>query len=1368
MKTHTQIILLFFLCCYIQVYGAAHNLRQISSWDGLSNSSVYCLFQDHERYLWIGTFDGLNTYDGRNIRVYKPDINNQYSLSSNVIRNLVETDNKYIWVSTKWGLNKLSKENNIVEEYYPEFKEDSHVIKDNYDNIYVLGHQGLLSMYNKEEKRFIGLPINKDITCRNVTSMLIDANDTIWINHNGTLEKYTVSFDPERQPHITRHKDYSHPYAIEFMSRSRGRFLFVDAEGRLYSINPRQTVFIRDISPIVKENGFISSIIYDNTDILVAFRTNGLVRLQSQNNYIEEKIDVNCGVFSLWKDEEQDIIWIGTDGQGVYAWIKEDYIFRNLTLPELPIKKQRPVRAISTDNQNNLWLGTKDNGVICLHNYNTVKEYTGNDILHYTTTSGLVNDNVFALVQSEWHDVLWIGSDGPGINYFSYHDKKMHRLINETSKQITFVHSLFEGNDSTLWVGSGNSLMKVKIKKSGHQLMVKETKRFTFELKNNQPFNQIYSLSMESDSCIWIGMRGNGIIQFNPVTENYRIISFDEHGIAPMNDILCIFQNGERTLWLGTSYGLIRFNMYPGGNYDYKNYNENDGLSNNTIHGILGAPDGKLWLSSNTGIILFDPAIETFRNFNHKTGLKVIEFSDNAYYTDMPTSVSFFGGVDGLVWIRQEDVERKRFIPNINFSRLRLFNKDYNIADFKVTDGDERYIRLKYRQNFFSISFVAMDFINGANSSYSYRLKNFNNVWMDTRSNEAQFTNIPPGDYMLQVKYNDGTGNLEDQTGSIRIVILPPWYQTVYARITYVLLILGVVLLIFYVLRKRYKHRKQETDRKLKEKYKEEMYEGKLRFFTNITHEFSTPLTLIYGPCERILANEKNDSATKKYAGIIKSNAERLNALIQEIIDFRRLETGHKACHIVPADISSITTDIVTAFNDLAEQNNIYFQSDIESDVQWNTDSNAYGKILSNLISNAFKYTPAQGKIIVSLDANEQEITLKVYNTGKGIEKSDIPLIFNRYSVLDNIKENNINGLSSRNGLGLSICHSYTELLGGNIRVESEVNRFACFIVTLPYLETGQTAEKEPDTFAPKSLHPDKSVRLDEPEIIDNKIEVWVPVSDLNKKNILVIDDNPEMRWFLKDILSEEYSITVAEDGQKGLDMLKKKAPDLIITDIMMPNMDGITLTRQIKENKHTMHIPLVILSAKNANEETIEGIESGADIYIPKPFNADYLKAVVRHLIINKKRLEEYYNSSASAFEYSQGQLLEVENKAFIETVIHTIDENIDNPEFSPEELASAMQVSIRNLYRKFKELGQIPPNDFIKEQRLNHASKLIRTTTLTIQEVMYRSGFNNRSHFYKAFTKKFNQTPKEYRIGNKIKSDSFVINSEAISRRE
>lgn len=1352
MKNHHRLLLVL-ITIHFAGHLTAHNLRQISSRDGLSNSSVYCLFQDDERFLWIGTFDGLNMYDGRNITIYKPDINNQHSLSSNVIRSIIETNNRHLWISTKWGLNKFSQQENQITAYYNEFKEDVHLVKDNSDNLYVLGHQGMLSWYDEAHHTFVDLPINPEVTCRNTTSLLIDANDTIWINHKGTLERYTVSFGKQCQPIVTRHADYPHRCAIEFMSFSRGRFLFVDVQGGLYSINPRRTVFIRDISTLLRQNGTISSIIYNYTDVLIGFRTNGLILLHSQEEYREEKIEINCGVFSLWKDEEQDIIWIGTDGQGVYAWIKDDYTFNNLMLNQLPIQKQRPVRAVYSDPQQNLWLGTKDNGVIRIRNYNTLKDYPEEKVVHFTTENGLTNNGVFAFAPSKAANVLWIGSDGPGLNYYNYNDHKVYTLLDRESHLTSYVHTLTEAPDSTLWVGAGSTLVKVKVGREGNQLKATNTRQFTFKLKNNQPFNQVYSLCYENDSTIWVGMRGNGLIRFNPRTNKYQLISFEEKGIAPMNDVLCIFQDKNKTLWLGTSYGIIRFTMYADGTYDYKNFNENNGLPNNTIHGILEAPDNKLWLSSNTGIILFDPVIGTFRNFNQKTGLKVIEYSDNAYYSDPNAAVFFFGGVDGLTWIHKEEIERKRYIPTIQFTGLRIFNQEYNIHHFEKQEESEPYIELKYKQNYFSVSFVAMDFVNGANSSYSYRLENFSHVWMDTRSNEAQFTNIPPGAYNLQVKYNDGTGDNEDQMESIRIVILPPWYQTLYARIGYVLLAMGSLFLLFYVVRRKYEVRKQKMNRQLKEKYKEEMYENKLRFFTNITHEFSTPLTLIYGPCERILAHPSIDGPVRKYAQIIKSNAERLNTLIQEIIDFRRMETGHKKLKIEQVNMSLLTQDIARSFVELAERNNIFFRQEIAPDVMWNTDTGGYTKIISNLISNAFKYTPPQGRICVSMQTEGQWLVLRMHNTGKGIEKKNLPLIFNRYRVLDNVEENSIKGLSSRNGLGLAICHSLTELLQGTIEVESELNQYTEFTLRLPRLEV--EVQSAPDSLpaTPRIAPVPTHLFITQPEAPAASPQE----AGVTKEKILIIDDNKDLLWMLQEILSEEYRICLAENGKEGLELLKKESPDLIITDIMMPEIDGITLTRQIKSNKHTMHIPLVILSAKNSHEEKTIGIESGADAYIAKPFHADYLKAVIRHQIKSKKDLEQYYNSSASAFHFNDGKLMQKEDKDFLQTATDIINRNMENTEFSPDEMAAEMMISTRNLYRKLKELNQPTPNELIKEVRMTYAARLLVTTTLTIQEVMYRTGFGNRSHFHREFSKRYAKPPKEYRESNKLKDESL-----------
>lgn len=1351
MKTHLLILLLTFCCTPLQTF--AYNLRQISSRDGLSNSSVTFLFQDNERFLWIGTYDGLNMYDSRDIYIYKPDINNRNSLSSNVIRNIIETDNNYLWIGTKWGLNKLSQRSNMIEESYNEFGENSYVAKDSHDNLYVFGKPDVLSFYSKSRKKFIDIPLHKGMVHDNVSSLIIDQNDTIRINHRGKIEKYTVSLDHPETPRITRHPDFNHPHLIDYIFYSDKELIYIDQQGDLYCTTPTGNRFIRNLSDLIRESGEIGSIIFDNQDILIGFKTNGLIHLQASKGYSPQKVEINCGVFSLWKDEKQDIIWIGTDGQGIYAWTKDEYTFTELQLSQLPVKKRRPVRAIYVDTHNTLWLGTKDNGIIRIRDYNTTKEYTGANVSHFTTQEGLNNNAVFVFAPSQAHPILWIGSDGPGLSYYSYRDNRIHSLINDTKAGIAKVHSMIEMHDSLLWVGSGSTLLRISFQAKGHDLNAKSIRGINLGAQGGKQYNQIYSIFAENDSIIWVGMRGNGVVRLNILTETYRSFNFGENGIAPMNDILCAHQDRNKNIWLGSSYGLIKLNLAPDGSFSYKNFNENEGLPNNTIHGITEDTQGNLWLSSNTGIILFDLQRNTFRSLNHKTGLKVIEFSDNAYFQGNKQNEYFFGGVDGVVWIKNEEKKKKEFIPEIYFTKLRIFNQNYSISEFVKMKGEEEIIVLNHDQNFFSVSFVAMDFINGENSKYSYKLENFSNVWMDTRSNEAQFTNIAPGSYVLKVKYNDGINNNDHLTRSIHIRILPPWYQTLMAKLFYLLLAIGIVVGIFRYIRQKYERRKTSIARKLNEKYKEEMYEGKLRFFTNITHEFCTPLTLIYGPCERILHHDTSDAFIKKYAQIIKSNTERLNSLIQEVIDFRRVETGNKICHIQKLNISELSQGIIESFGELAEENHIFVQTNISPDIHWNSDSSCFSKILNNLISNAFKYTPEKGTIRVSVREEGSHLSIQVHNTGKGISKESIPLIFNRYSVLDNVKENSIKGLSSRNGLGLAICHSMTELLQGTIEVESEINQYAQFNVMLPLLET---TDESGEMLQRQSLKPIQQEEKPEKETAGFKKPEHRTLQP--ESNILIIDDNKELLWMLKDILSDEYTILTAENGEEGLERLKQETPDLIITDIMMPKVDGITLTRQLKSNKHTMHIPLVILSAKNTTDEKIEGIESGADAYIPKPFNTQYLKTIIRHLIRKQKEMEEYYNSSASAFDFSGGQLLQKEDKEFLQTAIEKINENIDNSAFGPDELAAAMQASTRNFYRKFKNLNQLPPKDFIKDQRVGYAAKLLLTTTLNVQEIMYRTGFTNRSHFYKEFAKRYNQTPREYREENKQKDNSLT----------
>lgn len=1348
MKTPIKVLLvLVFLL--VTVFASSHNLKQITNRDGLSNSSVICLFQDSDRFLWIGTYDGLNMYDGKEIHVYKPHVGNQKSLSGNVIKNILETRGDNLWVSTKWGLNRLSRKKNTVEESYGEFRDNYYIAKDSHDRLFVLAKKGVLSYYDEKGKRFRDLPLSENISNQYIHNFMIDRQDTIWITHNGAVKKFTVDFKNPHAPVVVRHPNLLHAEEVTHANYDKGRFVFLDIQKNLYVVQQGRKKFIANITPITNENGIISTMIFDGDDILIGFKTNGLVRLIADKGYRAEKTDINCGVFSLWKDEQQDIIWIGTDGQGVFAYTKEAYSFANVTLDQLPIKRKRPVRALQTDKEDNLWLGTKDNGIIRVKNYRTATDYSAANVIQYTTKDGLANNSVFAFSLSR-RNLMWIGSDGPGLCYYSYDDQRIHTVASP-SRAIRYVHTLYESSDSVLWMGADEEgLLKVSLRGTGNRVEVAESKSFRFGVEGKRPGCQIYSIHAENDSILWLGTRGYGVIRFNRLNETFHMLSFNQSGIPPVDDILCIHQDKDERLWFGSSYGLIRLDSYRDGQVAFTNYTESNGLPNNTIHGMHEDRRGNFWLSSNTGIIQFNPQSEVFRQYNYKTGLDVFEFSDNAYYQSPFTGAIFFGGVNGIVRI-DEDVERENtFVPRIFFTRLRIFNENFSLHELMKDDC----LELAHDQNFFAISFVAMDFINGANSSYSYMLENFSNVWMDTEgTNEARFTNIPPGKYVLKVRYNSGMDGSKDQLESITIVILPPWYQTVYAQVGYVLLLFVGGWYVTGFIRRRHAKRRKVTAEKLEERHRGEVYEEKLRFFTNITHEFCTPLTLIYGPCERILAHENTDSFIRKYIQLIKSNAERLNGLIQEVIEFRRMETGHKMCRIEQVQIDEVLNDISTSFSDLAEQNRVRFAVELEEPVAWNTDIPCLTKILNNLVSNAFKYTPVGGIVRIRGAVADGQLVLRVYNTGKGIRHESMGLIFNRYSILENIEENAVKGLSSRNGLGMAICHSMVELLHGDIKIESRVNEYAEFIVSLPLLELTPFAEATPKKQLPTPVAVATESKQEQQSVQQD--DQFIPAEA--KAKVLVIDDNREILELIREILSDKYRVLTAGDGNQGLEVLKKEVPDLVITDIMMPGTDGIELTRQIKQNQHTMYIPLVILSAKNTNEEKVEGLESGADAYIPKPFNTNYLRAVVDRLLESRVKLKEYYNSSASAYEFANGQLLQREDKDFMQTVMRFVDENMDNADVTPEDMANYMQISIRNLYRRFKELDQVPPKDFIKDCRIGYAAKLLKTTTLTIQEIIYRTGFNNRSHFYKEFDKRFSITPKEYREANKQRDNTL-----------
>jgi signal transduction histidine kinase/DNA-binding NarL/FixJ family response regulator len=1131
-----------------------------------------------------------------------------------------------------------------------------------------------------------------------------------------------------------------------YIFNEKERIYYIDEHYKLHEYNTftKEKKLIQNLRHEIQENGVISSIIRDNDDYLIAFKTNGLIRLkrtpEKRTTYQTERIDIYCGVFALYKDELQDIIWIGTDGQGVYMYYRGSFALRSTTFIDLPFHIQKPVRAMLLDQFNTLWIGTKDDGILAIHDFRANGDLNVEKIEHHTVNnSALANNTVYAFAKSK-RNLLWIGSYGPGLNYYSYKEKRIKQVPSGSNEDIMYIHSIHEVCDSVLWAASvGFGVLKITIAGTDDEPQIKSVQRTTF-IKDELSYNYFFSAYQENDSLLWFGNRGYGIQRLNIRTETFEHLNFYEKDIKTINDILSIHKDKKGNMWFGTSYGIVQLPRYNRDSVIYENYNEIEGLPNNTIHGILEDHHGHLWLSTNNGIVQFNVETKKFRIYSHINGLDVIEFSDGAYCHDEKTGMLFFGGTNGFVCITQDAFADAAFTPPISFTGLMIDETEYNLTDFMHREKDSEYLELKYEQNFFSLSFIALDYINGQHYRYFYNLENFNDKWMDRgSSNVVTFTKVPPGAYILHVRYENGARLSQNDTYSLKIVVLPPWYLSVWAYLFYTLLFLALFYLGIFLIRKNYKNKRTAMIEKLNQQQKEEIYESKLRFFTNITHEFCTPLTLIYGPCTRILLYLKTDTFIKKYALLIMKNTERLNLLIQELIEFRRIETGHKACSIEPLALSELAKSLADSFTDLSETRNIDYQIHIEDALYWNSDKSCFTKILTNLLSNAFKYAPDNGKIELNISLIHNVLQIIVANTGKGIKEEDIPFIFDRYTVLENFERQTQKGISSRHGLGLAICHSMVKLLQGEIDVNSTLGKLTCFKVTLPHLEPNAPEKREAYAENMPAL----------PQFDDN-----LPVIESEKytfiktrPTILVIDDDPEMLWFISEIFKEHYNIIPVRHPETVHDILTQAQPHLIISDIMMPQIDGITLMKQIKADKRTVHIPFILLSAKNTVEEQVEGIEAGAEMYLAKPFNVEHLKSIVDRLLQRQDDLKDYYNSAISSFELTNGKYLHKEEKLFLDKLIHDIDAHFSDPDFSTVRLSSDLGISTRHLYRKLKKIIPQTPADLIKEYRLFIAEKLLITSQLSVDEIMFKAGFVNRGSFYHAFSQKFGMTPKIYR---------------------
>ena len=1333
-KKGCTLLLIINLLCYFSNSIYAYSLRQFSNKNGLSNSAIQSLYQDAQGTLWIGTCDGLDVFDGNNIHLYTPVGASRNLLSGNIISQIVESEPGILWLQTNYGLDRLDTHRQTCRTF-TEFKDNIFLARSNDNCMLALKNDGNLYHYRQENRKFFLLD-TPAIDFNKVLAMTIDPNNLLWIFVAGDSTRCYRLNHTEESVTLTPEKPFEY-HGLQHAFILESEAYFIDETCTLYEYNfsNRQHYYIADLKDEIEKRGEVSSIIKQENDFYIGFKSSGLIRLRYETNqkikYHTEYTEIQSGIFCLMKDKFQDIVWVATDGEGLYMLYNDTFTMTNTLLNTPAYQVNNPVRSLYLDPQQTLWIGTKGSGILRIPDYPANNTPEQHDRL-IAGSSTLTDNSVYCFAPGS-KDRLWIGTEN-GINYYSYSTRQLKELpVQANGTKVKYVHSIDQTNDSTLWISTvGEGIVKVIIEDQGKNPIVKHATR-TLVSNGQMASNYFFTSYHESDSVLWFGNRGLGAYRIDVRNGEMTPFRFDSLvNSQTANDVFAIHKN-KQGYWLGTSSGLLYFCQGKDGKPESASTKL---YTNSTVHGILEDSHGNLWVSTNQGLIRFDPQEQTKQTYNNGNELTVTEFSDGAFYKDNATGTLFFGGVNGFVTVKPDSYITTDYMPEISLKGLSIFGKEYNLYDFLHYKDGKPVLQLDYKHNFFQLNFRVTDYINGNAYFYSYKLEEASDQWIENGvSPNAIFSNLSPGEYTLFVKYRNNINGKESQPQAFTIHITPPWYLSTWAYAGYFLLGLllcaGIAAYAVYV----YRLKRQRMMKKMERQKKEEVYESKLRFFTNITHEFCTPLTLIQGPCEKILTHKETDIYTRRYAKMIQQNVEKLNGLIMELLEFRRLETGNKMLSIQPQPVSDKLRDIAESFGDMAENREMNYRLDITPELTWNTDLGCFNKIAGNLISNAFKYTPDKGNISVALYTENERLILKIANTGKGITPENLGKIFDRYKILDNVE---MNGKNSRNGLGLAICKNMVTLLEGDINIESTPGELTTFTVSLPSLPpNGQEV--------PQTAYETASPNIPAKEVQELP-EKHTGEFDAGKQTIMVIDDDPSMLWFVSEIFAEKYNVLSFSNSQKALDSLEQRQPDLIISDVMMPEIDGLSFTSTLKQHKLWGHIPLILLSALHHEDDQVKGLESGADAYVTKPFNVKYLEKMAYHLIRREESLKEYYSSVLSTFTWKEGSCLHKEEQEFLKKMTEVIEKNLANPDLQVELLSKEMGYSSRQFYRKLKPLTDKSPADIIKEYRLSTAERLLVSGNFTIDELMDRTGFTNRSTFYKAFSQRYGMPPRQY----------------------
>lgn len=1298
---------------------SSYMFYHLTTEDGLSNNSVKAILRDSHGFLWIGTEVGLNRYDGYSFKSFLAQPKMPNTMTANYIVGLQEDGLKNIWIDfgDSYAVYNSEKDNfitdiNIILEnlsiktngnckIYVDKKKNLFVI--NLDKIYFYNIAAKkLNIYKSPKLNFSNIEVSDDL----VNLYIVDSKDFCW-----QMEMKSGKFNKIALP-TAKDFNYGNKRTKIFADSGGGMWLYFGKGEYVYfrrgNSSLWQKIYLN--SSIKSQNSIVSIVeglngqiwiatdhkglfLYNKlTSILTNNTSNSLSQTSIASNYVTSILIDNTGT-----------LWVGHDKKGI-SFFNESFLnFRNVQNDQC-----RNINKIVELRNGNIFLGTDGNGLY-------VTDYKTNDVIKLP----IPNTAVTALLEDK-NGQVWIGAYQQGLYCFN-HNKLKHFTTTNSNLSSDNIWSIVEDKYENLWIGTlGGKILKHNIKDN--------TNYFETPFENTKYVSDMF---YDGDKTIYAAIAyGLTIIDIEKNTT--RIFLGNRKGTQQFNQpqIFNVFKDSRNLLWIGTNAGLTIWNLK---NDSLSYFDISDGLCDNIIRGITEDNTHNIWVTTSNGlsVIMLDKnnnfRISNCRNFSNRDGITNDYFNNNAI-CKLRNGIILAGTTDGYTIINPLKVTvRKEPLSKVYLTKLIIANTTINVDSIYnghvVLNKSIELIselNLKFNDKLITLEFTTVDLINANKVKYRYKIEGFNNQWITTKKNEIVITSLPAGKYRLLLEACNSDGIWNNEAKVLLINVAPPFYLSYWAILLYILVALVIIIFLIYRGQRRHQVKLEQQRRQMAHEHELKMNEMKLMFFTNISHDLRTPLTLIITPLHAMIKDISDDSLKKKLEVMFK-NAQQLLSLINSLLDFRKLDVGAEVLHLKPGNMVDLVREIYSSFAVYATERKVNFILSSSHENLWlDYDHDKIHKSIVNLLSNAFKYTPNGGIIKLDLYIHETDVCVSVTDTGIGISDEDKKLVFNRFYQTSH------NSRKTGSGIGLHIVSEYIKLHKGSIDIADNKPSGCIFTLRFPLIETTVV-----------SVNPmnDNVEEYQDPQ--HEKISPQKPI-------LLFVDDNQDLCEFIHDNFKNEYSVLIANDGQEALVLLKHNDVNIVVSDLMMPVMDGIELCKQIKTNIEWSHIPVIMLTAKTADDHIIEGLEIGADDYVTKPFNLDILRL----------RIIKFFEWSLKSHKTFK-QKLEVKpseitittlDEQLIEKAISIVEKYISDTEFSVEMLGEALGLSRGHLYRKLMVITGKGPLEFIRLVRLKRGKQLVGKSQLQISEIAFQVGFNSPKRFAKQFREEFGMSPSEY----------------------